>query len=83
MLKGGKVKYKVKGLKIEEILTFPPYLSTIGEFLPSAETFFASMFLFFDIEHSITPEKAKFSLRLKGTRYPHQASFSKARQIIK
>lgn len=38
MLKGGKVKYNVKGLKIEGILTFLPYLSTSGEFLPSADT---------------------------------------------
>lgn len=47
MLKGGKVKYKVKGLKIEEILTFPPYLSTIGVFLPSAETLLCLDFLIF------------------------------------
>jgi hypothetical protein len=83
MLKGGKVKYNIKGLKIEGILTFPLTFRQVVNFFLRRRPYFALMFLFFDIDHSITPEKAQFSLSLKGTRYPHQASFSKARQLSK
>ena len=83
MLKGGKVKYNIKGLKIEGILTFPLTFRQVVNFFLRRRPYFASTLLFFDIDQSITPEKAQFSLSLKGTRYPHQASFSKARQIIK
>jgi hypothetical protein len=66
MLKGGKVKYNIKGLKIEGILTFPLTFRQVVNFFLRRRPYFALMFLFFDIDHSITPEKAQFSLSLKG-----------------